>query len=374
MKKGNFPLVIAFFLVILLFQKSFSQEKVTFGFWVQLWYQYVENGKHGATGLNDFVARRAYLSISGKPSNFFSFFAHIAGDRIGQEGLDNPALGLGSGLAFRDLWIALNFHDNLKIQIGRMYVPLTRNYGVTSTKSLLTTDLSFLQGGVRGNIFYTSKVGRDDGIVLWGTPLEGFFQYRLMVSEGIEGEGNPNDNLRFVGRAAVNLLEPEKGWFNKGTYLGEKKILSLGAAFDTQSSLSLNSRAQQDNFVWTADVFFDHPLGAGALTAEAAYIHIRNSAQAHNVTELEAGDNANLFYLQGGYLLPSPLRPGRLQPYLRYETARVEQKSDTNFWTGGFNYYVNGHDSKISLDYTQVEHESSKASQGIFTLQITAGL
>lgn len=54
-----------------------------------------------------------------------------------------------------------------------MYVPLTRNYGTTSTKALLTTDLSFMQGGIRGAIFYASKVGRDDGVTLWGNPFEG---------------------------------------------------------------------------------------------------------------------------------------------------------------------------------------------------------
>jgi hypothetical protein len=85
-------------------RSSFSQDNVKFGFWTQLWYQYVEDGKDGDTGLSDFIARRAYFSISGQPSDLLSFFTHIAVDRLGQEGLDNAALGLGSGLVFRDLW------------------------------------------------------------------------------------------------------------------------------------------------------------------------------------------------------------------------------------------------------------------------------
>ena len=337
-KTSNFSFATAFVLVILFWQKSFSQEqkKVTFGFWTQLWYQHVEDSKNGTTGLNDFMVRRAYLSISGKPSNFLNFFTHVAVDRIGQDGLNNPALGLGSGLAFRDLWIVMNFHNNLRLQIGRMYIPLTRNYGMTSTKVLLTTDLSFLKGGIRGNIFYTNKVGRDDGVTLWGTPFDGRFQYRLMISEGVEGEGNPDDNLRFVCRAAFYLLEPEITWFNKGTYLGKKKILSLGAAFDAQNNLTLSGRPQQNNFVWTADIFFDHPVGAGAVTVEGAYINIRNNTLTHNFSELGAGDDGDLFYLQAGYLLPFLLGPGRLQPYLRYETVRVDLKRDSRFWSSGF--------------------------------------
>lgn len=372
--KTKVAILIGFALVGLFFESGFSQEKVQFGFWTQLWFQHVEDGKNGNTGLNDFIARRAYFSIRGLPSDRFSFFTHIAVDRIGQEGLDNPALGLGSGLAFRDLWVTLHLHKNINLQVGRMYVPLTRNYGVTSTKALLTTDLSSLQGGVRGSIFYTSKVGRDDGIVVWGTPLAGLLQYRLMVSEGVEGERNPEDNPRFVGRLAVNLLEPETRWFNKGTYLGEKKIFAIGAAFDTQDDLAVDDETQEDNLVWTVDVFVDHPVNGGAVTVESAYIHIQNAAQAHNLSSLAAGDDADFFYLQSGYLLPNPLAGGRLQPYLRFETARVSQKDDTNFWTGGFNYYLQGHNGKISLDYTHVDQADDQASQGIFTAQITVGL
>lgn len=353
--------------------EAFSQD-IKFGFWTQLWFQHVEDGKNGEAGLNDFIARRAYFSIKGRTSDFFSFFTHIAVDRVGQEGLENSGFGLGSGLAFRDLWVTLHVHDDLKVQIGRMYVPLTRNYGVTSTKALLTTDLALLQGGVRGSIFYTSKVGRDDGIVLWGTPLQGRVQYRVMVSEGVEDDRNPEDNLRFVGRVAVHLLEAETAWFNQGTYLGKKKVLSLGAAFDTQSGLAFDDGSRRDTFVWTADLFFDHPMAGGAVTVEAAYSHINNSTQSHNVAPLAAGDDADLFYLQGGYLLPTPLGPGKLQPYLRFETARVSQKRGINFWSGGVQYYLKGHNGKISLDYMQIDRESGLPGQKVFTVQVTAGI
>jgi len=204
------------------------------GAWTQVWYQYVEHGKKDGGDLNDFMARRFYLYLKGDITPYFSFFTHIAADRIGQEGLSKPSLGLGSGIAFRDLWITFKLNEAFKIQAGRMYVPLTRNYGTTSTKALLAIDLPFLQGGIRGNIFYAQKVGRDDSVTIWGNPLDGLIQYRFMVGEGVENDDNPDDNLRFAGRVAVSLLEPEKAWFNKGTYLGKKKVLSLGFGYDTQ--------------------------------------------------------------------------------------------------------------------------------------------
>lgn len=371
-----FSLFISFVVVALLLFLSWNtvkaQDKIDIGFWTQAWYQHVENGKNGG-GLNEFMLRRAYLSIQGQPTDYLSFFSHIAVDRLGQEGLSDPSMGLGSGLAFRDLWITLELNESFKIQAGRMYVPLTRNYGTTSTKSLLTTDLSFLQGGIRGTIFYTSKVGRDDGVTLWGNPFNGRLQYRVMISEGLEDSGNPEDNLRFVGRVAVNLLEPEKGWFNQGTYLGRKKILSFGAGIDSQSNLTLNDESKQDNFIWTIDGFFDHPLGVNAVTLESAYIHIRNSTQGNSFAQFVSGDDCSLFYLQGGYYLGRSIGPGFLQPYFRYETAAVEQKNDTRFFSGGLNYYLKGHNAKVSLDYSLIDHSGSR-NQSIVTMQLALGI
>ena len=253
-------------------------------FWTQAWYQYAEDASdsNGDTFLDedvhDFMIRRAYFSISGEATQYLSFFTHIAADRIGQDNLDNSSFGLGSGVAFRDLWITLKASDALKLQFGRMYVPFTRNYGTTSTKALLTTDLDWTQGGVRGNIFYPSKVGRDDGATLWGNLMEGMFQYRLMVGEGIENTTqNPGDNLRFAGRISVNLFDPETGWFNQGTYLGKKQILAMGVGADSQE-LFFGTRTD-DYLAWTADIHYDQPFSnGGALTAEAAYINIENVA------------------------------------------------------------------------------------------------
>ncbi|OFY48307.1 MAG: hypothetical protein A2W85_10055 [Bacteroidetes bacterium GWF2_41_31] len=371
MKRSTLFILLFFAFYSVLGNKT-DLKKINFSFWAQVWYQHVEKGKNG-NSLNDFMVRRAYLSVKGQPTDYLGFFAHIAVDRLGQDGLDNPGLGLGSGLAFRDLWITLSLNESFKIQVGRMYVPLTRNYGTTSTKALLTTDLSFMQGGIRGGIFYTSKVGRDDGVTLWGNPFDGRLQYRLMVSEGIEDISNPNDQLRLVGRVVVNLLEPEIEWFNQGTYLGQKKILSFGTGIDSQNNLILNGINGRDNLIWTVDGFLDHPLANGAVTAESAYIHIRNSTQANTFTNLAPGDNAGLFYIHAGYYFSTPIGIGNLQPYLRYENVSVEQKNETSFLSGGFNYYLRGHNAKFSIDYTIVDYVKMN-NQSIMTLQLAVGI
>ena len=362
-----------------------EQTKGEIGIWMQTWYQWVEDGKVKSDGqyedLNDFLIRRAYMYLKGDVTKYVSFFTHVASDKVGMEKptggtLDRPGIGLGSGVAWRDLWITLNLDEAFKIQMGRMYVPLTRNYGTTSTKAMLTMDLPFLQGGSRGGIFYAQKVGRDDSITLWGNPLDGKLQYRFMISEGVEGDNNPEDNLRFAGRLSLSLLEPETSWFNKGTYLGKKRVLSLGLGFQSQEDLTLGGIEGEDNQVWTADVFFDHPVGEGAVTFEGAYIDIEDVTEGgpNPYHDLESGDDGENWYINAGYLFPGTLGIGQVQPYIRYETVDVDKKNETDFWSGGVNYYIKGHNCKLTADYMHVDPDNdAKEDRDIFTVQFCIG-
>jgi hypothetical protein len=364
-----------------------EQSKGEIGFWGQTWYQYVENGQDsdadgiGDKGLNDFMIRRAYLYIKGQATPYFSFFTHIAADRLGQDGLDNPSVGLGSGVAFRDLWTTFKLHDAFKIQAGRMYVPFTRNYGTTSTKALLTTDLDWGQGGVRSNIFYPSKVGRDDGVTLWGNINKGLFQYRLMAAEGVEDDtGNSDDSLRFVGRVSISLFEPETGWFNQGSYLGKKRVLSIGGGFDSQRDLMFGTR-KDDYSAWTVDLFYDQPLGSyGAFTFEGAYIDITNVPNSVTFTRFSSGDDGSIISLKAGYLFMDKLGPGQFQPFAHWQNINSDEsgEGDTNVYGLGLNYIIKGHANKLSLDVSYVDQDEEILSQDIqnrliVTFQIAAG-
>jgi len=360
----------------------FKKHKLKFGLRLQTWYQYVDDGKRDDKGLNDFMVRRAYFYFTGQVTPKIGLFAHIASDRIGQDRLDNSSFGLGSGIAVRDAWIYLNLHEAFKIQMGRMYIPFTRSFGTESTFALLTIDLPFTQGGVRGAPFFTNRVGRDEGLLIWGNPFKGFLQYRVGVFEGVENDDNPDDNLRFAGRVSLNLLEPEKSWFNKGTYLGKKKVLAIGAGFDFQEDLTLSGKQDRDNLSWTVDFFLDHPVGEGAITLEGAYINVNNATQTLGFSRLVASDDAYIYYLQGGYLFPGKFGPGRIQPYFRYERLAVDKKSDTSFPSIGLNYFLDGHSSKFTIDCTYLDQEKktgirngnfSGYDQYIITLQLATG-
>lgn len=327
-------------------------------FWGQAWYQSVSDFDRDGDArwdddVHDFMMRRAYFSLGGTLTRRLSFFVHYAGDRIGQEGLDNSGLGLGSGLALRDGWVAYSLiGDDLMVQMGRMYVPLTRNYGTTSTRSMLTTDLDWGQGGLRSGIFYPQKVGRDDSVAIWGNVLDDRLQYRLMIGEGAEGSTvNPDDELRVVGRISLSLYDRETSWFNAGTYLGRKKILAVGAGFDHQPDLVLGGQ-RRDYRVHTVDLYLDLPFRSYVLTAEFAYIWIENVVNAITWSALAAGTDGDVLSTKAGVLLGD-----RIQPFAHYQSVMPDAAgaNDTDVFGVGCNYYLRGHANKLTLEYSQAD-------------------
>ena len=339
---------------------------------VQAWYEAVQRAAADGGTANDFLLRRAYVSLTGTLPFKVSLFAHVSGDRIGQQGLDNPGLGLGTGLAVRDAWIAWEPDPSFRVQLGRMYVPFTRALGTESGFMLLTVDMPSSQGGTRGPLFYASKVGRDDGVVLWGTPLEGRLQYRFGVMEGVEGAGNPSDSLRFSGRLAVNLLEPETAWFNRGTYLGAKRVLAIGVGFDRQDNLVTSSVGSFDSRSWTADVFLDYPLRRGAVTVEGAFTDVDGLTQTLAFSGLSPGADLRIGYVQAGYLVPRPLGKGRLQLYGRLEKIDSAGGADTSSPAVGANYLLRGQDLKATLDCSWLDRPAAAAVR-VVTFQLQVG-
>jgi hypothetical protein len=69
--------------------------------------------------------------------------------------------------------------------------------------------------------------------------------------------------FRFTGRVQVNLLEAEPGFFYAGTYLGTKRIVSLGGSVDIQGGYKY----------FAGDVFVDMPVGPGVITGQVDVSH-----------------------------------------------------------------------------------------------------
>lgn len=358
------------------------------GWWGQVWGQSVSNMDTNGDGryndrLNDFLVRRSYFYLSGTVTPELSFFMHYAGDKLGMDEIKNDSGdGLGSGLALRDAWVNYKvLGESLMVQAGRMYVPFTRDYGTTSTKAMLTTDLNWGQGGHRSSIFYPSTIGRDDALTIWGNILENKLQYRFMVGDGEEDDAkNHDDTMRYAGRLSYSVFDPETKWFNAGTYLGTKKVLSFGVGADTQRDLILAGK-EQNYFAWTVDMFYEQPMGASdAITVTASYIDVNNTVNGITFTQMASGDDGSILALKAGYYLGTKLGPGNLQPFGHYQLISSDEsgRSDTHIYGVGLNYYLKGAANKITLEGTFVDQdkeikETQVQDETLVTLQFAVG-
>jgi hypothetical protein len=118
-----------------------------------------------------------------------------------------------------------------------------------------------------------APVGRDAGFEARGLVLDNHIEYRAGLFQGYRkpavaavppdttGEVASQNMFRFAGRIQVNFLDAEPGFFYAGTYLGKKKIASVGAALDIQSGYKH----------WAVDGFVDLPAGPGTLTAQVNF-------------------------------------------------------------------------------------------------------
>src|SRR6266540_4693445 len=227
---------------------------IKFGTLIQAWADSAEIEASPQGYANNLFLRRFRFLVGGQISPTVSFFFET----------DNPNLGkapktLGSGFITQDAfveWKALGATNNsLIIDAGLMLPPLCRNC-LESAASLLSLDygsFSFVESTPT-----TSSVGRDTGVLAKGYFMKNHLEYRAGVFQGFRRPGSRNA-FRGTGRLQYNFWDTEAGYVYPGVYLGNKKILSVGAGADHQN----------DYRAWSADVFLSLPNPAkNALNGE----------------------------------------------------------------------------------------------------------
>lgn len=202
----------------------------------------------------------------------------------------------------------------------------------------------------------------DKGIAVWGNLFNDIFQYRMDVTNGRSATGTdtPKSNFRYTGRAHVSLLDPETGYGYKGTYLGKKKVLTIGGAYQHESDVAYSDTVAKSGAVdykgWTADLFFEYPIdGVGTVTLSGAYedIDLGGAYKGANPDSDTIGQNGekNGYYMKAGYMLPKL----PLQLFVRYEkwsfanlNGVYDQRVD--WYGGGANYYLRDQNLKLTFE------------------------
>ena len=328
---------------------------------------------------SDFYFRRNRLTLAGQTSEMVSFSIELehAGDRniqpleVNQEG--------NTDYSFLEANITSDFSKGFKITAGKEKIPFTREI-LEGCFTPLSIDRSLF-------IYTPMRHSRDIGVVLWGNLADSKFQYRLAAMDGQNSSNAPessNHSPRYTARAHVTLLDPEDGYGYGGTYLGTKMILTfgVGAQYERKAVFNdvTNRTGNKDYSAWTADAFFEYPVGTGGtITVSGAYLNLSfdDAYKENNPDPDTAGIDGekNGWYTKAGYLITDKIGPGQIQPFVRYEQwnyALVNGVYNQKIkWLGaGLNYLINGQGLRLSVEYstTDFDKEQNSASKDFKTV------
>lgn len=308
----------------------------------------VENGSpNGNKRGNDFNLENARLYIGGRVNK-------TLGATFNTE-LHRDASGNEDGIRVMDAYVQYEPSPEFNVWAGRMLPPSDRA-NLDGPFYLAAWDYPM------ASQYPNLAVGRDNGVTVWGKPMNGKLTYAVGAFQGhnrcgtcSNGDGNP----LFAGRVAFALLdaEPAPAYYTGSTYYGAKDILTVGLAFMQQTDgVGTSSTVKDDYQGYSLDVLFEKNLGPGVITLEGAvYKYDFNVADAApaagNIGGLVAGDAV---LVGAAWLVPQAVGPGKLQPFVRFQKSDPDGGTSVKAYDVGLNYIIAGHNARLAAVYTNV--------------------
>ncbi len=333
----------------------------------------------------DFNFRRNRLALMGAYGDIMSMYVQT--EFLEKQNITPLTVVDGdaaSDFSMLDAQMRFEFNKAINVHVGKFKYNMSRE-NLEACEAPLTLDRSLF---IRAPFVTT----RDKGVAVWGNLFNDVFQYRLDVMNGRTATGldTPKSNFRYTGRAHVSLLDPETGYGYKGTYLGKKKVLTIGGAYQMESDVAYSDTVNKTGAIdykgWTTDLFFEYPItDIGTVTFSGAYenVDLGGAYKGANpdIGTIGLNGEKNGWYVKGAYMLPKL----PLQLFARYEKWQFAALNlnntgliaDTLYdqqidWYGfGANYYFRDQNLKLSMEYAQTNFDKTNASTKNFGTFIT---
>ncbi len=312
----------------------------------------------------DLFIRRTRILLGGALFGTVEFFMEtdypnlfLANNVVGTNGAADTAVKNTPGMNVQDAfgtWKILK--DYVKVDFGYTLPALAHNalQGATSLLSWDYFNYSFQHSGS----FQASAnpIGRDLGVQARGLLLGGHVEYRAGLFQGLRNgrtttEVGSRNFFRFAGRLQINLLDPETGFFYQGTYLGTKKVVSIGGSADIQDEYRY----------FAGDAFLDMPVGpAGVATAQV------NVAHWDGKTFIPTLPKQTAFMGEAGFLVSAI----KVSAIVRFEHIWGNGTQATQSrYAGGLAYWPFGHNSNLKAFYSQLRMDGAAHPLHQFNLQ-----
>lgn len=266
-----------------------------------------------------------------------------------------PNQSYSSAVEILDLIAKIESSDNIaNIWFGRMLVPSDRaNFSGFWFAAPWTYPGAFLSGfsGPAQGPF-----GRNDGATLWGQFLEGRVKYYAGAYDLNDGKKSPLISTRLN----LALLSPEPGYYHSSTYYGEDH-LSLAGSYQYQkngSTPAMGSTAAVDDYSEVStDLLFEKALGAGGtIDLEGAFYAFQGDNRAYKTQ----------FFALASWLTPDKVGWGKLQPLVRWQSAKPTTGDSSQIIDAQVAYVIDGYAARITAGYTYASAAGGLKSNTIF--------
>jgi hypothetical protein len=331
----------------------------------QLNHRDTGGGSDDDESVSEFNFRRNRLALMGAYGKHFGLYVQTEYSEDRNITGFNVTDGTEDDFQLLDAVMRFKYNDAVNFWLGKYKYSFSRE-NLEACEMPLTLDRSLL---IQAPL--ASENTRDKGVTLWGNLFNDVFQYRLDAMNGRnDSDSAPDSAFRYGARAHVSLLDPENGHGYKGTYLGEKKVLTLGAAYQMEKDVAYSNAVAQTDAVdydaWTVDLFFEYPVdGVGTFTVSGAYADYdlddayKNATLGNldaNVVGLNGEKNGG--YVKIGYMLPNlPLQFFARSESWSFANLYGVYDQEVDWYGGGINYYFRGQDLKLTLELSQADFD-----------------
>lgn len=333
-----------------------------------------------------FNLRRARVLMFAQIHEKFLILTHFGLNSLNGDTMSPTGKSEGSQLFFHDVWAQYNIGKNHVVGGGLHYFNGISRANNQSTLNMMTLDNNRTSWATIG---LSDQFARHIGVFAKGK--FGKLQYRVAINDAVTngldaraattGEavyggkrllGSKDAGKVYAGYFDYNFLDQESNFlpYKVGTYLGEKKIFNVGAGFflHPKGSVILDGTELkgEDVSIFAVDAFYDAPIGnnGSAITAYAVY---QSNDYGTNYLYSAYG-TGNMIYGHLGYVLPGSKEKTRFQPYFSYASNSYDAVDDSKNVLGiGANAYLDGNNTKLTLEYQNTKFGDSKT--GTVTLQ-----
>ncbi|NNL16303.1 MAG: hypothetical protein HKO81_06640 [Flavobacteriaceae bacterium] len=339
--------------------------------WVQAQAVYNDDVVDDVSNLN-FNVRRARVLMYAQINEKFLILTHFGLNSLNSSTLSPTGKGDGSQVFFHGFWAQYNLNKDHSVGGGLHYFNGISRLNNQSTLNFLTLDNNRQSWATLG---LSDQFARHIGIFAKGK--FGKLQYRVAINDAITNGldsrdpgdtagsavyagkrllGSKDAGKAYAGYFDYHLLDQESNFlpFKVGSYLGGKKIFNIGAGFFLHPSGSVlqdgTDLEAEDVSIFAIDAFYDAPLGddGSAITAYATY-----QTNDYGTDYLfSAYGTGSMLYTHVGYVIAGDKTKTRYQPYFSYASNSYDALDENrNVFGLGLNAYMNGHNSKVTLEY-----------------------